>query len=227
MNREQILTAYNRLRKLGFWILDKNRIRAVTRACDEECTDALRFLENDGILRKLEIVRQLDDGTEIPIENGEWFDPEYPTCGAALMAILRPNSWSYISLHTILASSAMLDNPPPVLTVATYGEKGLYFSNIGGIEFFTITPDFSNPFFVNHVYNSLKYNAAAASPELALYDYLQAGFDPGLIDIHATELARNDGFPEYGFTRPDDFVSPFDIILNNPKNNERVSSHAK
>lgn len=75
--------------------------------------------------------------------------------------------------------------------------------------------DINNPFFTLNIYDSMKYHAKTATPELALYDYMQAGFDASAIDTAAIRFVREDKYPDYGIAMPKDFISPFDMVLNN------------
>ena len=191
----------NILAKTNMWAIRWTDVSVVWRCSKNEAIEILNDLENEGYLRHL-YVREISntENKNDSFSSGVWYNPKNEIVlngvTSGLIGILRPNNFNYISYLSILYRHGVLADGiiPYSLTVATTGNDGHYISEIGDIMFYhtnVLRHDDEHRlskclYFDNKLYTWL------ARLELAIDDYIDAGFDPEVIDQDFLKIAIND-----------------------------------
>jgi predicted transcriptional regulator of viral defense system len=109
----------------GIWVFNINTLKLMFREKDAALTKSLAAMEDAGLIKK--VCRGLYVNPKARSMPGDTL--------SALVPMLRPWSFNYLSLESVLSDAGLISQLPSRLTFMTTGREGEFFTPFGVIEF--------------------------------------------------------------------------------------------
>jgi hypothetical protein len=165
------IEAIEKVDKLGIWALPLFNLRTLFPEHPKTFMKGLARMEDVGVLLK--------------VARGFYVNPKSHCLPqdtlAALVPFLKPWSFNYVSLESVLSEAGWVSQLPSCLTLMTTGRKGTFHTPYGTLEFVhTQRKPSAN---LGDMYFDPVRELYVAKPELALRDLKRVGRNMDLVNL--------------------------------------------